>query len=351
MAKAKDLAGLAALGYLGFKLHQQGKGAMGPAATAEEKKSSDDRMKSQKEAVSGNRVTNESSYIGTTKNKSDAAKNIGFGGGDNSDKNLKRVDTEVKPKPVPKVEAKVEAKVDAEKNSAAPTYMSKTPGGDEKRTEGNKPMPSLKAVESRAATRKASMSTDAMKNASRSTARRANLSPIDQIPGQDRSGPTGGERVSGTELSRNLSNTAAALTPLTGGASKVATEFALGNRAAKAATAEKLSPAGQRLKNMEEIRNVAMPGRRDAVMNPLAHAGGPKMMEKIAAQEGRAIEAEARAAAAQAAREAKTMNPNAWLAGPKGMAENFRRGGAVKITASRRGDGIASRGKTRGKIC
>jgi len=86
-------------------------------------------------------------------------------------------------------------------------------------------------------------------------------------------------------------------------------------------------------------------------MNPLAHAGGPKMMEKIAAQEGRAIEAEARAAAAQAAREAKTLNPNAWLAGPKGMAENFRRGGAVKMTASRRGDGIASRGKTRGKIC
>jgi hypothetical protein len=189
-----------------------------------------------------------------------------------------------------------------------------------------------------------SSSAEGMKNY---VPRRA-LSPIDQIPGQNRSGPTGGERVSGTELSRNLSNTAAALTPLTGGASKVATEFALGNRAAKAAATEKLSPAGQRLKNMEEIRNVAMPGRRDAVMNPLAHAGGPKMMEKIAAQEGRAIEAEARAAAAQAAREAKTLNPNAWLAGPKGMAENFRKGG---MTASRRGDGIATKGKTRGKIC
>jgi hypothetical protein len=236
--------------------------------------------------------------------------------------------------------------VDKETNAT-----SVVPGGNEKRIDGRKPMPYFGAVERKAADRKASMSTDAMKNASRSTARRANLSPIDQIPGQNISGPTGGERVSGTELSRNLSNTAAALTPLTGGASKVATEFALGNRAAKVATAEKLSPAGQRLKNMEEIRNVAMPGRRDAVMNPLAHAGGPKMMEKIAAQEGRAIEAEARAAAAQAAREAKTLNPNAWLAGPKGMAENFRRGGAVKMTASRRGDGIASRGKTRGKIC
>jgi hypothetical protein len=335
MARAKDLAGLAALGFLGYKLFgPKGENATGPAATTEEKKASDKRAEAQKDAVSGDRVTNKSSYTGKIN-----APNIGFGGGTDSDKNLKRITPTVK-KP------NLEAQVDKETNAT-----SVVPGGNEKRVEGGKPMPSLKAVERKVEARKTSMSTDAIKNASRAAARRANLSPIDQIPGQDRSGPTGGERVSGTELSRNLSNTAAALTPLTGGASKVATEFALGNRAAKAATAEKLSPAGQRLKNMEEIRNVAMPGRRDAVMNPLAHAGGPKMMEKIAAQEGRAIEAEARAAAAQAAREAKTLNPNAWLAGPKGMAENFRRGGAVKMTASRRGDGIASRGKTRGKIC
>jgi hypothetical protein len=164
MAKAKDLAGLAALGYLGFKLHQQGKGAMGPAATAEEKKSSDDRMKSQKEAVSGNRVTNKSSYTGTTKNKSDAAKNIGFGGGDNSDKNLKRVDTN-KTRSI-KADKKPVAE-DSPATTTTTTSSRTTPGGDKKRTEGKKPMPSLKAVESRAATRKASMSTDAMKNTSR----------------------------------------------------------------------------------------------------------------------------------------------------------------------------------------
>lgn len=35
-------------------------------------------------------------------------------------------------------------------------------------------------------------------------------------------------------------------------------------------------------------------------------------------------------AAQQARREDKTLNPNAWLAGPKGMAENFKKGGAVK---------------------
>jgi hypothetical protein len=51
------------------------------------------------------------------------------------------------------------------------------------------------------------------------------------------------------------------------------------------------------------------------------------------------------------------------MAGPKGMAENFKRGGAVKkmakggmtsmpkaSSASRRADGIATKGKTRGRI-
>ena len=55
-------------------------------------------------------------------------------------------------------------------SSASPTYMSKTPGGDAKRTEGNQPMPSLRAVESRAASNK----TDAMRNASRANVAGAN---------------------------------------------------------------------------------------------------------------------------------------------------------------------------------
>jgi hypothetical protein len=70
----------------------------------------------------------------------------------------------------------------------------------------------------------------------------------------------------------------------------------------------------------------------------------------------------ARAASKLAAREAKTLNPSAWLAGPKGMKENFKKGGAVKAfakggsvgSASSRGDGIAIRGKTKGtmaKMC
>jgi hypothetical protein len=194
-----------------------------------------------------------------------------------------------------------------------------TPGGDMKRTEGSKPTPSLRAVERKAAARKASMSTDAMKNASRAQARRGSASIVDQIPGQDRSGPTGGERVSGTELSRNVSNTMNALAPLGGGVGKIGAELATAGRAQRG-------------------YNAAQAARRSAE--------GMSPAEALAARE----------AAAQAAREAKTLNPNAWLAGPKGMAENFRKGGAVKkmasggMTASRRGDGIASRGKTRGKM-
>lgn len=62
--------------------------------------------------------------------------------------------------------------------------------------------------------------------------------------------------------------------------------------------------------------------------------------------------------AEQIAREKKTMNPLAWMAGPKSMADDFKRGGKVKKMASggmtsgasKRGDGIAQRGKTRGRI-
>jgi hypothetical protein len=192
-----------------------------------------------------------------------------------------------------------------------------TPGGDVKRTEGRAPMPSLRAVEARAASNK----TDAMRNASRAQARRVPVPQdiVDQIPGQNRSGPTGGERVSGTELGRNVSNTLNALAPMGGGVGKVGAELMTAGRAQRG-------------------YNAAQAERRAAE--------GMSPAEALAARQE----------AAQAAREAKTLNPNAWMAGPKGMAENFRKGGAVKkmasggMTASRRGDGIASRGKTRGKL-
>lgn len=301
MPKARDLAGLAALGFLGYKLSQRGKGkdedstptrAARPDST-ETREDKDDDKGYKKDVLKAITATKEAPNY--------KADNQGV----------------IPPKSSGKSAAAKQAPeaAPAAKDEATVTPSSRTtPGGGEKRVEGRKPMPSLKAVEQKAAARQTSMATDAMKNASRSAARRANLSPIDQIPGQDRSGPTGGERVSGTEFSRNLSNTAAALTPLTGGVGKIGAEMATSGRAQRA-------------------YNAAQAERRAAE--------GMSPAEAIAAKQ----------AAVQAARDAKTLNPNAWLAGPKGMAENFRKGGAVKMTASRRGDGIASRGKTRGKIC
>ena len=58
----------------------------------------------------------------------------------------------------------------------------------------------------------------------------------------------------------------------------------------------------------------------------------------------------------------KTLNPMAWMSGPKGMADDFKRGGKVKpavkkmasggmvSNASKRADGIATKGKTRCKM-
>ena len=78
------------------------------------------------------------------------------------DKSVPRLDTEpnkpVKPAPAPKVEPKVVA-TDTKTTSVVP-------GGAKKRTEGNEPMPSLKAVEAKVASNR----TDAMRNASRKTA-------------------------------------------------------------------------------------------------------------------------------------------------------------------------------------
>ena len=56
-------------------------------------------------------------------------------------------------------------------------------------------------------------------------------------------------------------------------------------------------------------------------------------------------------------RDKKTLNPLAWMSGPKGMADDFKKGGKVKMasggsvsSASKRGDGIATRGKTNCKM-
>jgi hypothetical protein len=299
MARAKDLAGLAALGFLGYKMSQMGKNK----DNAGDQKTSSytgDTKKVEAKDEPRRQITD---YM----KKAPEAEDANYG--NEGRRTSMGVETATKAN-VPKIEAQ------ADKETNATNVV---PGGSKKRTEGNEPMPSLKAVERKVAARKdlmaapsnqTSKSTDAMSNASRAAAaqmRRSKLSPVDQIPGQSRRAPEGGERIDSTELGRNVSNTMSALTPIGGGLGKIGAEMSTAGRTQKA-------------------YNAAQAERRAAE--------GMSPAEALAAR--------------QAAREAKTLHPNAWLAGPKGMAENFRKGG---MTASRRGDGIATKGKTRGRIC
>jgi hypothetical protein len=136
---------------------------------------------------------------------------------------------------------------------------------------------------------------------------------IEAIP-RDKNKVVGGERIDSSELGRNISNTLNA-------------------------TAGLSAPGWVGKMTQKQYNELAALRRSEEGLN--------------------AAEA---AAARQGLRENKTLNPMAWMAGPKGMAENFKRGGAVKkmakggltskpvSNASRRGDGIATKGKTRGRI-
>jgi len=101
MARKNDLAKLAALAGLGYVLTNQYRNKV----DLTEKDSNPDRKarpNSTETREAPFKATNQSAYTGTNKNDSNTAKNIGFGGGDNSDKNLKRVDpAEPAPKPAP----------------------------------------------------------------------------------------------------------------------------------------------------------------------------------------------------------------------------------------------------------
>jgi hypothetical protein len=105
------------------------------------------------------------------------------------------------------------------------------------------------------------------------------------------------------------------------------------------------------------LQAMASAAKNIAARQELAKGAARRAAEGLSAEEAAAVQ--------QAMRENKTMNPMAWMAGPKGMS-NFKKGGMIKAkapvkriemsapkasSASRRADGIATKGKTRGKIC
>jgi hypothetical protein len=108
--------------------------------------------------------------------------------------------------------------------------------------------------------------------------------------GRAGAGPTAGSgnSASGSELGRNIKNTLMAMGPTRlAGLGNAAAEGAMTARAAKAAEA-----AAEAAKATRAARVAKTAPRKE--------------------------------------REAKTLNPNAWMAGPKGMKEDFKKGGSVK---------------------
>lgn len=232
--------------------------------------------------------------------------------------------------------------------SSTPTYMTKTPGGDAKRTEGNAPMPSLRAVEARAASNK----TDAMRNASRANVAAANRmkamaanpegQAAERVYPEQFITPGGGFKTA-ANMAKNLANRggreiAEYSTPLLRGA---ATEVE--------AVAPRLGAPAKQLTGPSKADLVA----RDRAARAAAREEG--MRAENAANYGLNPEAPGYSASAGALRD---------KLGGADFSLGMKKGGAVKAkrmasggmtskgsSASRRGDGIASRGKTRGKIC
>lgn len=237
----------------------------------------------------------------------------------------------VKPKAEPKVEAKVEAKAEPKAEPKAadedkPLYKQPnvTIGGVEKRTEGNKPMPSLKQVESKAAARKASISTDEMKNRSRAQAAHiAKMKRLKANPESQAAEPVYPEQF---------------ITP--GGSVKTIAGMAknLANRNVVSKAPEYSTPL-----LAAPAKQLTGPSKADIVTRDRAAREAARQKEML------------RENARRSGLDPDNMNPAVankvrQNMGGDDFSLGMKRGGAVKMTASRRGDGIASRGKTKCKM-
>lgn len=148
---------------------------------------------------------------------------------------------------------------------------------------------------------------------------------IAQIPTGGTATVEGGERVTGNEFTRNVGNILNAPVP----------GFVPVGRALRAAKAAEVPSEG-----------------REMVVNPMAWMAGPKGMKQMQAQEN-AERAAATAAKAKKKPSSKALSEEDVTGGAIG----YKKGGKVKkmssggmSSASKRGDGIASRGKTKCKM-
>jgi hypothetical protein len=321
--KLGRLAGLAALAGAAYMMDKFGKDkdARGPAATADEEKSSKARADAQKKAVSGNKTDDKSSsspssssYTGTTRNDSDAAKNIGFGGGKNPEPvksaPVKENRQNVKPKNLPKAggdpsQSKGVLRSDRDMTqNEAKTILNQTPADKAKQAAKDKKAIASNKADSRAFQR----NTDAAKV--------ANLKSNAEFNRKQQAKKTvARETTISTDALRNASR-----------------------KSARENTPKSKTPAAPAFTTTKV-------------------AGTPPAKSRNMLEEAKE-EARRRAAASQATRTSTSSSnsPVTRTPFPGSSALNKKHGGAVKMAsggmaASRRGDGIAQRGKTRGKMC
>jgi hypothetical protein len=199
-----------------------------------------------------------------------------------------------------------------------------------------------------------------------------NQSLASQIPSESNARPVAGEKVEAmSDTERNVKNILAA----TGAGAGVAGTLYKGKKMldARKAAQEGARKRANLKRDVEEgiDRNLA-----DEFQNLASSAKSKKAASSKKTPDYRSLSGRARedAKADQAydklkklsssdsgktsSRENKTLNPMAWMSGPKSMADDFKRGGKVKKMASggsvsnpsKRADGAAIKGKTRCKM-
>ena len=188
----------------------------------------------------------------------------------------------------------------------------------------------------------------------RAMSREEAMAELDRATGTGRMDPNaarGPNAVTGTDFGRNVSNTLSALTPIGGGVGKVGVDMAYRGRNAataaekfrEAATARKAAEGYSPAEAMSVLqkgagKNVPSVGREE-VTNPMMWMAGPKNAKNFRE-------------AAKDLNKRGTMEEAAFEGGMKrgGKVKKMASGGMARSSASKRGDGIASKGKTKGRI-
>ena len=178
---------------------------------------------------------------------------------------------------------------------------------------------------------------------------------VAQIPLDDKRTPVKGESASGSELGRNISNTLSAL-PISRGIQAVQSGAKLAGRKAVEEFVKK--DPNWRNKELEILKDISKPL---ALPKPTPRLGydkaGAKAAERGRRAEGRQAEMLKENARRSGLREDASAETSKAVRGGKNFTVK-KHGGSVKgyasggsVSASNRGDGIAQRGKTRGKMC